>query len=137
MSLIGPSTSHWEEIFKADSLSRPNLEVLEPVWIYLCDPIAISGFTLKAQLTFLFSSFETSRILSNSPYDSILIDKISFSIANVISSSVFATPENTILFLSAPARRHLLSSFPDTTSKPEPRSDNNFNICKFEFALTA
>ena len=90
--------------------------------------MAISGLTLKAQFTDFLSCSEIFAILSNSPYDSILIERISFSIANFISSFDFATPENTILFLSAPAVRQRLSSFPDTTSNPEPSSDNNFRM---------
>ena len=48
--------------------------------------MVISGLTLKAQLTDLFRPFAISIILSNSPNDSILIDKISLSIAYLISS---------------------------------------------------
>ena len=78
-----------------------------------------------------------SKILSNSPRDSIFIDRISFSIANLISSYDFPTPEKTIFFLSAPARRHLFSSFPETTSNPEPSSANSLRIFILELAFTA
>ena len=64
----------------------------------------------------------------NSPTDSTFMDKISFSIANLISSIDFATPEKTIFFLSAPAIKHLFSSLPETTSNPDPRLINNFKM---------
>ena len=113
------------------------MEVLEPVWIYLCELIEISGFTRRAQFTVFLRPRAISSILSNSPKDSIFIDKMSLSIANLISSSDLATPEKTILLLSAPAKRHLFSSFPETTSNPDPRSDNSLSICRFELAFTA
>ena len=58
--------------------------------------MVISGLTLKAQLTDLFKSFAILKILSNSPNDSILIDKISLSIANLISKE--ADPTFTLIY---------------------------------------
>ena len=47
--------------------------------------MAISGLTLSAQFTDLLSRSEIFAILSNSPYDSILIERISFYITNLNS----------------------------------------------------
>ena len=54
----------------------------------------------------------------------------------MISSSVFPTPEKTILAGSPPAIRTLVSSPPETISKPDPSLARSESIERFEFALT-
>ena len=66
-----------------------------------------------------------------------MIEKIFFSIASLISSFVFPTPEKTISLGSAPANKHLLSSLPETTSNPEPNKFKSFSKFIFELDLTA
>ena len=72
-----------------------------------------------------FKSLEIFIILSNSSSDSILIENIPALMASLISSSVLPTPEKTISSGFAPASKHLLSSLPETTSKPLPSPESN------------
>ena len=82
-------------------------------------------------------SFAISIILLSSFSDSMLIEKIFSFRASWISALVFPTPENTMFFGSAPAKRHRLSSLPDTTSNPDPISFKSFRILILELDLTA
>ena len=66
-----------------------------------------------------------------------LIEKISFSTANLISSFVLPTPEKTIFLESAPATKHLFNSLPETTSNPEPKEFKSLRIAILELDLTA
>jgi hypothetical protein len=54
-----------------------------------------------------------------------------------ISSSRFPTPEKTIRRGEIPARRHLSSSPPETTSAPIPSSATTSRTASASFALTA
>ena len=71
-----------------------------------------------------FKSLEIFIILSNSSSDSILIENIPVLMASLISSLLLPTPEKTIFWGFAPASRHLLSSLPETTSKPLPSAES-------------
>ena len=85
----------------------------------------------------LLNDFAISCILVSSSSDSILKARILFSIANLISSEVLPTPEKTIFLGSPSAAMTLLSSPPETISKPAPFFASKFNIARLEFALTA
>jgi hypothetical protein len=69
--------------------------------------------------------------------DSIFINNIFFFTASFNSSSVFPTPEKTILFGLMPAFIALRSSPAETTSAPAPSFPSIFSIDKFVLALVA
>src|SRR5205807_4989655 len=71
-----------------------------------------------------------------SPSDSTLNIKIPDLSAYSISSFFLPTPENTIFFGSAPARKARNNSPPDTISKPPPSLAKALSNAMFEFAFT-
>ena len=75
-------------------------------------------------------------IVASSSCDSTLKHIMSWDKANLISSSVFPTPENTVFLGSPPASITRDSSPPETISKPEPNLDNRDKIDRFELAFT-
>ena len=96
-----------------------------------------SGLSLKPTDIFLLAFFPI--LFSNlaSLSDSIFINNIFFRIASFSSSSVFPTPEKTILLGLMPAFKAFKSSPPDTTSAPAPNLPSILIIDKFELALVA
>ena len=65
-----------------------------------------------------------------------LISRILFLIAAVISDSVLPTPEKTIFLRFIPALSALINSPIETTSAPEPIFLSSLSKAKFEFDLT-
>ena len=82
---------------------------------------------------FLFLDIFSINFISFS--DSALIRKIFLSIAKLISSDVFPTPEKTILLGEIPAFRDVISSPFETTSAPKLFFFKIFKISKLLFAF--
>ena len=97
---------------------NPNLSIFLPVDILLFVNASIFGFNLRPTFTglLLFLAIEFIFIISLS--DSALINNIFLSIAYLISSAVFPTPEKTIFFDGIPAFKAATSSPFETTSAP-------------------
>jgi len=73
----------------------------------------------------------------SSPSDSTLKVRTPFLSPSTISSSVFPTPENTILSAGTPAAKARSSSPPETMSAPAPRRARAEMTARFEFAFIA
>ena len=99
----------------------PNLFSASPVEIYGWVTGSTLGLTLIAIGAVLFNCAAILFIRFISSIDSDLINLILFSKANIISSSVFPTPEKIILDGSTPAFLALKNSPAELTSIPAPR----------------
>ena len=94
------------------------------------------GFSLIPIETFLEAFLAILFISFTSLSDSTLINSTFFRIAITISSSVFPTPEKTILLLLIPALIAFNNSPIETTSAPDPIFFNSLSNAKFELDFT-
>ncbi len=98
---------------------------------------SIFGLIRKAIGAKVFRRLASASILNNSDVDSTLKQPMWANKADLISSQVLPTPENTVFFASPPAKRTRSNSPPDTMSKPAPHCAKSAKIVRLALAFTA